>query len=79
MLKTRVAVRSACFAAYHLGEGRVLKTWMEACWRLDLAYHLGEGRVLKTNVSVNPPADLAYHLGEGRVLKTGRTHALRTP
>ena len=34
--------------AYHLGEGRVLKTRMATLERRGQAYHLGEGRVLKT-------------------------------
>ena len=35
--------------AYHLGEGRVLKTKPGEWVNLDEAYHLGEGRVLKTS------------------------------
>ena len=40
--------------AYHLGEGRVLKTTaaMHPVW--VGAYHLGEGRVLKTRIQSNP-------------------------
>ena len=39
--------------AYHLGEGRVLKTYMRSyLWRTE-AYHLGEGRVLKTEKVFN--------------------------
>ncbi len=34
--------------AYHLGEGRVLKTAVPVSYCLPEAYHLGEGRVLKT-------------------------------
>ena len=34
--------------AYHLGEGRVLKTETLADCGTGRAYHLGEGRVLKT-------------------------------
>ena len=70
MLKTAPPFSSCGALAYHLGEGRVLKTWKAATMRPPSAYHLGEGRVLKT-----PPWDYgfaprAYHLGEGRVLKT---------
>ena len=36
--------------AYHLGEGRVLKTRLRRCLSECLAYHLGEGRVLKTKL-----------------------------
>ena len=35
-------------AAYHLGEGRVLKTKKTDWSAFGKAYHLGEGRVLKT-------------------------------
>ena len=35
--------------AYHLGEGRVLKTLRHPNSPVFRAYHLGEGRVLKTN------------------------------
>ena len=35
-------------AAYHLGEGRVLKTVIVSVDACTVAYHLGEGRVLKT-------------------------------
>ena len=56
--------------AYHLGEGRVLKTINEFTQPALEAYHLGEGRVLKT-ILVDSKAQVeAYHLGEGRVLKT---------
>ena len=34
--------------AYHLGEGRVLKTYVPSGTAENTAYHLGEGRVLKT-------------------------------
>ena len=34
--------------AYHLGEGRVLKTLFDDATLTGAAYHLGEGRVLKT-------------------------------
>ena len=34
--------------AYHLGEGRVLKTAYSLVSASLIAYHLGEGRVLKT-------------------------------
>ena len=34
--------------AYHLGEGRVLKTIWRFLMLSGSAYHLGEGRVLKT-------------------------------
>ena len=37
-------------AAYHLGEGRALKTVCGKVWREATAYHLGEGRALKTHV-----------------------------
>ena len=56
--------------AYHLGEGRVLKTDGRECGFDVLAYHLGEGRVLKTAIPSNYAKKVAYHLGEGRVLKT---------
>ena len=36
--------------AYHLGEGRVLKTEATHERASEEAYHLGEGRVLKTCV-----------------------------
>ena len=49
MLKTCVSVRDYARSAYHLGEGRVLKTGLQVAHGLALAYHLGEGRVLKTN------------------------------
>ena len=56
--------------AYHLGEGRVLKTCRPAIIVMALAYHLGEGRVLKTPCNHASRGIRAYHLGEGRVLKT---------
>ena len=56
--------------AYHLGEGRVLKTFPDITEFSSLAYHLGEGRVLKTALRSSADQDQAYHLGEGRVLKT---------
>ena len=48
MLKTLESETVELMKAYHLGEGRVLKT--PPCrWAGRLtAYHLGEGRVLKT-------------------------------
>ena len=58
------------FQAYHLGEGRVLKTIEIMAVERRLAYHLGEGRVLKTSRVVMMSVFSAYHLGEGRVLKT---------
>ena len=36
--------------AYHLGEGRVLKTQSSRTLAESGAYHLGEGRVLKTSM-----------------------------
>ena len=48
MLKTISPLRYALPRAYHLGEGRVLKTDSWEKLEEDLAYHLGEGRVLKT-------------------------------
>ena len=56
--------------AYHLGEGRVLKTASSSHSYPSPAYHLGEGRVLKTTPLTACSAIRAYHLGEGRVLKT---------
>ena len=48
MLKTAPKAQSALASAYHLGEGRVLKTLVKInIWARE-AYHLGEGRVLKT-------------------------------
>ena len=48
MLKTLATHFSSILEAYHLGEGRVLKThFLEDIW-VKVAYHLGEGRVLKT-------------------------------
>ena len=57
-------------SAYHLGEGRVLKTYDGYRYISNIAYHLGEGRVLKTWNYYCTNWVLAYHLGEGRVLKT---------
>ena len=48
MLKTDDSQFSRRDPAYHLGEGRVLKTYGYALMREFRAYHLGEGRVLKT-------------------------------
>ena len=56
--------------AYHLGEGRVLKTGRSVPCSRASAYHLGEGRVLKTWSKQLTFGFKAYHLGEGRVLKT---------
>ncbi len=56
--------------AYHLGEGRVLKTVTTMPRTHHSAYHLGEGRVLKTSMDYLLGYAGAYHLGEGRVLKT---------
>ena len=77
MLKTRSRRRTRTSRAYHLGEGRVLKTGRGAARRGALAYHLGEGRVLKTAGILYSTSVVAYHLGEGRVLKTAWYHALR--
>ena len=48
MLKTLSSDLQALYAAYHLGEGRVLKTQDIHPFERLKAYHLGEGRVLKT-------------------------------
>ena len=48
MLKTSSVVWLAHVIAYHLGEGRVLKTVNKMGSDMTEAYHLGEGRVLKT-------------------------------
>ena len=48
MLKTFKLHITNAVKAYHLGEGRVLKTVMRAYPYEGEAYHLGEGRVLKT-------------------------------
>ena len=48
MLKTIEDAESPALLAYHLGEGRVLKTRLSLAVRFSSAYHLGEGRVLKT-------------------------------
>ena len=70
MLKTRLWNYSWFFQAYHLGEGRVLKTVHDYSSKTARAYHLGEGRVLKTSILPVALYTKAYHLGEGRVLKT---------
>ena len=49
MLKTMPSVPWFIITAYHLGEGRVLKTGFAKVQALEVAYHLGEGRVLKTS------------------------------
>ena len=48
MLKTRSVFVAFTGSAYHLGEGRMLKTGAFRHGRGRLAYHLGEGRMLKT-------------------------------
>ena len=48
MLKTAFRPWHLVEVAYHLGEGRVLKTQIESVKAAAAAYHLGEGRVLKT-------------------------------
>ena len=48
MLKTHRHVLLCDRQAYHLGEGRVLKTTAIIVQLSPKAYHLGEGRVLKT-------------------------------
>ena len=70
MLKTKLRRHSGRIRAYHLGEGRVLKTIQAQDCIGDGAYHLGEGRVLKTVTFSTASNSGAYHLGEGRVLKT---------
>ena len=70
MLKTISVTARSWIAAYHLGEGRVLKTSFAIHNIIPVAYHLGEGRVLKTILSMMVLYRKAYHLGEGRVLKT---------
>ena len=77
MLKTQPLRSCYEVSAYHLGEGRVLKTASVIARSSVVAYHLGEGRVLKTHVAGDAYRELAYHLGEGRVLKTAWYHALR--
>ena len=52
------------FLAYHLGEGRVLKTPIALRCAAGSAYHLGEGRVLKTSRPTIAARLPAYHLGE---------------
>ena len=70
MLKTVILTLPQTIVAYHLGEGRVLKTRSYYAGDKNTAYHLGEGRVLKTSSTLSLLLGLAYHLGEGRVLKT---------
>ncbi len=70
MLKTRSTLDCHEVEAYHLGEGRVLKTKKREVFFYGGAYHLGEGRVLKTSPERGQHWMVAYHLGEGRVLKT---------
>ena len=48
MLKTACSPSLKVEPAYHLGEGRVLKTVYSFAKPAASAYHLGEGRVLKT-------------------------------
>ena len=48
MLKTSTPEWKDHILAYHLGEGRVLKTPVDYDTVKEEAYHLGEGRVLKT-------------------------------
>ena len=48
MLKTATLAYAILDEAYHLGEGRVLKTSAKSGSSQTSAYHLGEGRVLKT-------------------------------
>ena len=74
MLKTVLLARLLSGLAYHLGEGRVLKTNAGLLSADASAYHLGEGRVLKTSALIDGMHRQAYHLGEGRVLKTGQHH-----
>ena len=50
MLKTSWFDPFSVASAYHLGEGRVLKTYAYRGPRWLAAYHLGEGRVLKTEM-----------------------------
>ena len=70
MLKTVDVSTAQPHQAYHLGEGRVLKTDGTLRPYMLTAYHLGEGRVLKTIGVRRSSSTRAYHLGEGRVLKT---------
>ena len=70
MLKTDKFKEPLRESAYHLGEGRVLKTLELVILGSLAAYHLGEGRVLKTGIRCTAEIGGAYHLGEGRVLKT---------
>ena len=48
MLKTSLSDEENEKEAYHLGEGRMLKTIFLASITGAIAYHLGEGRMLKT-------------------------------
>ena len=50
MLKTFQDDEIGLTVAYHLGEGRMLKTQTKWLKSLSIAYHLGEGRMLKTTV-----------------------------
>ena len=50
MLKTIEEYKYRAKIAYHLGEGRVLKTGIRCTAEIGGAYHLGEGRVLKTRL-----------------------------
>ena len=53
MLKTLVPFFPIAGQAYHLGEGRMLKTVHMKYLNGTKAYHLGEGRMLKTIERVN--------------------------
>lgn len=44
MLKTSLPSGNLLVLAYHLGEGRMLKTLLIVTSRIRTAYHLGEGR-----------------------------------
>ena len=48
MLKTNRYGYTVTHLAYHLGEGRMLKTSITVNFDSNAAYHLGEGRMLKT-------------------------------
>lgn len=64
--------------AYHLGEGRVLKTFDGDCMREYIAYHLGEGRALKAIRSFLKLKCRGYRLGEGHAcinLRSSRSKA----
>ena len=65
MLKTVLTRDALDTVAYHLGEGRVLKTARRSSATATRAYHLGEGRVLKTHYRWCRTGWIAYHLGEG--------------